>query len=86
MTTLDPKLINEIIEHVVGTCKADYDIANDFNITVEEVQDAMIDGEADWCNCCGWIYKMEYLDAYSGDLLCYNCQSDLEEEEENEED
>ncbi len=84
MIIFDPKFLEEIIEHVVGTCKADYDIARDFNLTEEEALEAMIQGEADWCNCCGWIYKMEDLDAYSGDLLCYNCQSDLEEEEENE--
>lgn len=72
----------EIKHYLLGTCNTDYQAAEIFGISEEEVLDAVIESEIECCSCCGWWYESyEMNDSQNGsDLICTECFEELNEE------
>ena len=76
-------IIEATVSHSDGSfhmCWADgYD-----ELTVEEqrIVDDAVYAEIVTCDCCGWNFNVENLEAVStGEMVCWSCASNYEDEE-----
>lgn len=84
------KRIQELIEHMQGTCKDFITECEDLGINPDSlIEEEMteFDDALFRCDCCGWWYESrdERL-VPSYDKVCYNCVDYYDEEEYNEDD
>ena len=73
------KLINELAEHLMGTCQSlaegceTFEIDED-DLTSEDYQ--IIDNITQVCNDCGWWCEVADLTVYEDEQMCYDCKGE----------
>lgn len=70
------ELLDEIYGYAQGSCKSEHEIADAFDISVDEVFKAMSTLELEWCATCGWI--CEFCEFSDGDT-CDDCFGDKDD-------
>jgi hypothetical protein len=89
--------VEEIADDIIGYSDGSFDIgwSEDYEKLSYEDRTAvetLVHNAISNCDCCGWHFRTEDMETYvdSGELLCYRCAEDreneLEEDEEEDED
>jgi hypothetical protein len=68
---------DEIADYAQGTCKADYEIAAEFNLSdsdADKLHEELNDRDVVHCGGCGWWCEMSEMEGDSGDgERCGDC-------------
>lgn len=72
------KLLNEAGEHILNTCENDTYVAEEFNVTVEELLEHLSEQGIERCEVCEWwCDSFEEREGY--DFICTECSNSLGE-------
>lgn len=63
----------EIAEFALGTCRSSGELAETFSVEEQDVLQALIDNEMEWCDSCGWVVEVSEMNE---DNFCQDCQAD----------
>lgn len=79
--TLDRARQEEISAYMLGTCKSESEAAEAFDVTEDDVLEAVVEGEVDRCATCAWWFETHELHVDdSGELACDGCDDNEEDE------
>ena len=73
----------QVADYALGTCRSNAEIADRFDLDIDEVEEVLLDANIERCSLCGWWYESgeltpdEDTEEYSDDLvgLCQDCRT-----------
>lgn len=67
---------HEIAEFVIGTCKSPAEIAEHFDIPIDDIEEILLDNNIEMCpECSWWVDSFELVDEEGESISCLNCRS-----------
>ena len=71
-----------IYDFVIGSCCGETEIAERFDLDIDDVLEVLLDVNIESCSGCGWWFDCGELVDEEGDLTgyCQDCRKEMEEE------
>lgn len=79
---MNAELAQRINSYLAGSCNSEHDAAEQFDVTEDEVLQAVSDfEEIERCTTCSWWCELDELVLQSDEYTCLDCKEDSLDEE-----